>query len=215
MDKTLIVYQYSPANQQLQKRIYTVPNPPGATVLQALQYIYDQLDPSLAFRYGCRYNHCGLCGVMVDGKPRLACKVRLEHVEEVAPLPGLPLLRSLVVDRTTYMKRLLHLQLYPAGQECSPLGSLAEDSLHKNLMHCLECLCCVASCPTCAVDDSFAGPYAFVKLAQLHLDDRDNVNRQAQAAAGGIARCTECNGCVCPNGILLHEAIRSLLIIPR
>ncbi|EEG76428.1 2Fe-2S iron-sulfur cluster-binding protein [Dethiobacter alkaliphilus] len=209
--KTIRINQYVPERKDLVQTEYQVPNSPGATVLQALQYIYEELDGSLAFRYGCRYNHCGLCGVMVDGKPRLACKVKLDSVSEISPLTGLPLLRSLVVDRSGYMKKLQDLALYPQGGAVEPLGELQEDSLHKNLMKCLECLCCVSSCSQHTEgDNSSVDPYVFVKLAQLHLDPRDETDRQAQARANGIDKCADCGKCSCPNGIPIKKAILSL-----
>lgn len=208
--KEITVHHYNPKTNALEPRAYIVPNPDGATVLEALHYIYEGPDPELAYRYGCRYRRCGLCGVMVDGKPRLACKEKLQTVNEIAPLTGLPLLRSLVVDRTSYMERLSKLYLFPRGEEDEPLGTLWEHPLHSNLMNCVECLCCVSSCPVCVVDDDFAGPYAFVKLAQLHLDSRDQADRKAQAAELGISACRDCRRCRCPNGIKLHQAIMIL-----
>ena len=95
MQKQIRVKRYQPDTDSYTERTYDVPLKPRATVLEALQYIYEELDPSLAFRYGCRYKRCGLCGVMVDGKPRLACKVYLEIVSELAPLANLPILRDL------------------------------------------------------------------------------------------------------------------------
>ena len=206
--KTIKVRQYVPESKDFVLQEYHVPNPAGATVLQALQYIYEELDPSLAFRFGCRYNHCGLCGMMINGKPRLACKARLDAADEVAPLAKLPLLRSLVVNRSAYMRPFHGFALYPQGQEVDPLGQLHEDPLHQNLMKCLECLCCVSSCPQYTYKEgNFGGPYILVKLAQLHLDPRDQVDRTTQAKSQGVGTCADCKKCACPNGIQLHKAI--------
>lgn len=208
-NKRITVSRYSPGDNTYDKSEYDLPSMQDATVLQALQYIYEELDPTLAFRYGCRYNHCGLCGVMVDGKPRLACKVKLEHANEIAPLANLPLLRDLVVNRPAYFQTLQGLKLYPQYESTEPLAELQENPLHKNLMNCLECLCCVASCPEGNLGGS--GPYLFVKLAQLHLDPRDQTDRQAQARELGAERCYACSKCACPNGIRLKEAVAALL----
>jgi succinate dehydrogenase/fumarate reductase iron-sulfur protein len=206
--KTIILSLYNPDTASLDTREYCVALQPGATVLQALQYIYEELDPRMAFRYGCRYKRCGLCGVMVDGKPRLACKVKLDRVREIAPLSRLPLLRGLVVNRAAYMDSLKGLHFFPQGKEIEPLGQLMEDPLHQNLMNCMECLCCVATCPRETVDNQpVFGPYAFVKLAQLHLDPRDATDRAEQARSLGIDDCNNCHKCTCPNGIHLHKAL--------
>lgn len=190
---------------------FRVPLAPGATVLQALQYIYDELDSTLAFRYSCRYKRCGLCGVMVDGKPRLACRTRLEQVQEVAPLVGLPPVRDLVVDRRAYFAGLSSLGLYRQGPRFEPFSELRAEPLYHNLVSCMECLCCVASCPKyIRCRPGFAGPYVFVKLAQLHLDPRDRADRRAQARLHGLDNCDGCGRCTCPNGVKLHDAISIL-----
>ncbi|RQD71829.1 MAG: hypothetical protein D5S00_01375 [Tindallia sp. MSAO_Bac2] len=205
------VTHYLPTSRTYETREYQVPSPPGTTLLDALEYIYNHLDPDITFRYGCRYNRCGLCAVMANGKPRLACKVMLENVEQVAPLESLIPLRGLTVDRSTYMNSLHHLRLFVIGQDTDPLGPIDEDSLHMNLMHCLECLCCNASCHKISPDSAeFAGPYALVKLCQLHLDPRDEMNRTEQAKDIGLQECIDCQKCICPNGIRLQEAIQRL-----
>lgn len=216
--KQLAIHRFDPETKSLIKKEYLLPSLPGATLLQALQYIYEELDSSLAFRYGCRYKRCGLCGVMADGLPRLACKTKLEDVYEVSPLVNLPLLRGLAVDRTAYFYTLQGLNAYPQGIDTEPLGTLHEDPLHKNLTHCVECLCCVSSCPeitSCpeiiSDETKFAGPFPFIKLAQMHLDPRDGAERKLQARMWGIGRCRECGQCKCPNGIKLQHAIRILL----
>ncbi|MCL5982047.1 MAG: 2Fe-2S iron-sulfur cluster-binding protein [Firmicutes bacterium] len=207
-NKRVTVIRFSPARNTYEKCVYNLPSLHNDTILQALQYINEELDPTLAFRYGCRYNHCGLCGVMVDGKPRLACKVNLDGANVIAPLANLPLLRDLVVDRSAYFKTLLGLKLYPQHKKSESLGELREEGLHKNLMHCLECLCCVASCPKYSfADGNLGNPYVYVKLAQLHLDPRDQADRVSQAYTWGRKRCFDCKRCVCPNGIHLRKAL--------
>lgn len=209
--KEVLVKRWLPQCNEMAGQTFTVPVEPGATVLQALLYIYDQLDSSLAFRYGCRYIRCGLCGVLVDGKPRLACRTKLSRAKEIAPLPRLPLLRDLVVDRSAYFTSFQGLPLYPTGTAGDLTAILHESSLHRNLMSCLECLCCVAACPKYSFGESqFAGPYLFVKLAQLHLDPRDTMDRKAQAREWGSGRCNGCGKCSCPNGIRLKQAVALL-----
>lgn len=211
MQKKIILKRYQPATDSYTEHSYNVPLKPRTTVLEALQYIYEELDPSLAFRYGCRYKRCGLCGVTVDGKPRLACKIELALVNEVAPLANLPILRDLVVDRSAYMQSFSGLSLYPIGSRHEPLGHLHEKALHKSLMSCSECLCCVATCPKYNFSSSgFAGPYLFIKIAQLHLDERDACDRLQLAKEWGISNCEGCLMCSCPNGIPLQKAITTL-----
>ncbi len=201
---------------------FAVPVEERTTVLQALQYIYENLDPALAFEYSCRYAKCGLCGVEVTGRPRLACTSFLKDEETVvAPLPKLPIIRDLVIDRSPLEKLLRIEKIYFSG------ASLEEVAGHEKvktghyftpiqvspdlgrLLSCLECLCCHAACPKLDAFSKdlarFAGPYVFLKLAQLMLDPRDRIDRKAQAYRLGIEQCSDCRRCYCPRGIPIYS----------
>lgn len=190
---------------------YEVPRPPRATVMQALQYVYDHLDSSLAFRCGCRYRRCGLCAATVDGRPRLPCTTALPAEVAVGPLAGLPVLRDLVVDRSWVMRWLARDDVHIRVGDHRVGAPVFESAEHRRLMECTECLGCLASCDSyCHGDPAAGGPFHFVKLAQLHHDSRDHVDRPAQARALGIARCADCHHCHC----LLGLPIRQLAIAP-
>lgn len=186
---------------------FVVPRVPGGNVLQALMHIYDNVDSTLAFRYGCRLKNCGLCGVSIDGKPRLACLTALKDGMVIEPLPKLPLIRDLVVDRAWLFSTLERLQLYiPDDLPPETFDVIVEPEEHKQLTKCIECLCCLAACPSYEFDNSsLGGPYHFVKLAQLHFDPRDPRDRAKQAAELGVDRCSSCRKCYCPVGIKVYK----------
>ncbi len=192
------------------------------TVLQALIAIYENEDPDLAFCYNCRYLKCGLCAVEVDGKPVLACVTPLQEGQTIGPLANLPLHRDLVIERRSLQELLLREKIFRVpGTEKNRVEGFIPDfpelkmppNLEK-LLGCIECLCCQASCPTLAESDQlavYAGPYIFVKLAQLHLDPLDDVDRVAQAARLGIESCRACGRCSCPQDIdIQNQAILPL-----
>lgn len=201
----------------------------GATVLQALQYIYERLDPTLAFEYSCRYGRCGLCGVTVNERPVLACTAFIKAEEiNIKPLANLPLVRDLVIDRDPLEAILKEQKIYyaaNAGEAYTSSGlvkispgfePVRISSGMSRLSSCLECLCCHSACsnldPKGANLEGFAGPFIFLKLAQLHLDPRDHVDRKAQARRLGVEKCLSCKGCYCPQGIPVYrEAIQPLL----
>lgn len=211
------------------KSTFIVPVEDGATVLQALQYIYENLDPTLAFEYSCRYGRCGLCGVIVNERPVLACTAFIRSEElYVKPLANLPQMRDLVIDRTPLDIFLKEQRIYyaaDAGEAAISPELVGTKPIFKTvkipetlvkLSSCLECLCCHSACSNLAPGgtelESFAGPFIFLKLAQLHFDPRDHVDRKAQARRFGIEKCLVCKGCYCPQGIPLYrEAIEPLL----
>ena len=91
---------------------YEVPAHERTTVLEALMNIYENQDPTLAFRFGCRFDKCGLCAVEVNGKPRMACYTDVKEGMKIGPLAGMPVVRDLVIDRTAFFEALRELELY-------------------------------------------------------------------------------------------------------
>lgn len=187
---------------------YQVPVEDGATVMGALLHIYETHDSNLAFRCGCRNQDCGLCAVDVNGRPRLACVTALKKGMVIRPLRRLPVARDLIVDRRWIMPFLERFDLFVRdGSPSDWPQCLAVPAEHARLSACTECLSCLAACSSFAFGrDDLGGPYHFVKLAQLHWDPRDSIDRQAQAAQLGVARCADCRKCACPLGIPIYRA---------
>jgi succinate dehydrogenase/fumarate reductase iron-sulfur protein len=194
---------------------YKVPIREGSTVLEVLLYIYENIDSSLGFRYGCRFKMCGLCAVEVDDKPRLSCFTKVNEGQRITPLKNLPLLKDLVFDRDPFFRLLSQYQPFvvrPQLPEIEP-EPLIQPPEYTRLMTCRECFCCMATCPEYTyTDPSFGGPFAFIKLAQLFYDQRDSKDRVSQARELGIQRCRGCHKCYCPLGIPIYkDAIHPLL----
>ena len=98
------VRRYDPDCDQETTVQYVVPSAKDMTVLEALLYVRDHDDASLAFEFGCRYGVCCWCVISIDGALRLACRTPLKQDQELRPSRRLPVIRDLVVDRST-MKR--------------------------------------------------------------------------------------------------------------
>ncbi|RJP74638.1 MAG: hypothetical protein C4532_02160 [Candidatus Abyssobacteria bacterium SURF_17] len=192
---------------------YTLPERDRMSVLEAFMHIYENVDPTLAFRFGCRFNKCGLCAVEVDGRPRMACFTEVKDGMKIAVLGRMPVIRDLVVDRAAFFTALRELQLYiPEQEDAGHTQIIKEPETHKKLLLCVECLACNSTCPNFEFKKNpFVGPYVFVKLAQLHFDPRNTIDRRRQAKDLGITACTQCRKCYCIHGINLHrDAIQIL-----
>lgn len=192
---------------------YEVPMDEGATVMGALLHIYETTAPNLAFRCGCRNRDCGLCAVDVNGKPRLACVTSLRKDMVIRPVGKLPVVRDLMIDRSWIMPFLERFDLFVRdGGVADWPPRLPVAAAHAHLAACAECLSCLSTCPSFEFGrDDLGGPYHFLKLAQLHWDPRNDVDRRAQAARLGIARCAACRKCACPLGIPIYrEAVAPL-----
>src|SRR5680860_329408 len=84
----------------------------GITVLDVLNYIYEEVDSSLSYSYCCRNGHCGVCTVTVNGKPVLSCKKLAVPEMTIEPLKNIRVIKDLVIDREEYEKRLPKLRLF-------------------------------------------------------------------------------------------------------
>ena len=186
---------------------YAVPAGERTTVMEALMHIYENTDPTLAFRFGCRFDKCGLCGVEVDGKPRMGCSTEAKDGMRIAPLAGMPVVRDLMIDRVAFFEALRELEIYiPEQGELSEPQVIRQSEEHKKLLSCVECLACNSTCPGYDFNKNpLLGPYVFVKLAQLHFDPRNKIDRRKQARDLGLGECSGCRKCYCIHGIDIRK----------
>lgn len=203
------ILRYNPEKEKEPRIVsYLVPEGARTTVLDALIGIYTEIDSTLAFRYSCRYQKCGLCSCMVDDRAKCSCMVSIKNGMELRPLSGLPVLRDLVIDRRFALDFLSRYQVYiPEREVCKGPENLNTTQTYHHLFGCKECLCCLSHCPRYSFERApFFGPYFFVKLAQLHFDPRDGIDRIAQAKTLGISQCRDCGKCYCSYGIRIYQA---------
>lgn len=107
------VFRFDPEIDLLPHRqTFQFPFEPGMTALDAALYVQHELDGTLAFSYCCRNSHCGLCGVLVNGRPGLLCREPATREMSLEPLDCLPVLRDLTVDRASYEQRMPGLCLF-------------------------------------------------------------------------------------------------------
>ncbi len=207
---TISIQRFHPGRDRQPRWVdYEVAAGERTTLLESFMSVYETIDPTLAFRFGCRYDKCGLCAVEVDGKPRMACLTEARDGMKIAPLGKMPLIRDLVIDREVFFHSLRELGLFiPEQPELAEPQVLAVHEARRKLLPCTECLACNATCPHYRFQPAaHFGPYLWVKLALLHLDPRNRVDRKKQAASLGIERCADCAECACIHGIKLRDAI--------
>lgn len=189
----------------------------GMTVLDVLNYIYENIDATLAYSYSCGNGHCGLCGMTVNGKAVLACKAQAPEDTLVEPLKNINVIKDLIVDRQEYERRLPKLRLFLEREdelksEPEKIDMLAFDKF-KIASRCVECLCCVSVCPVYKQNPHlFEGPMAYALEARHYYDPRDNLNRELLLKTQGIERCIECGLCsrVCMHKVDPAGIIKSI-----
>ena len=192
---------------------FDVPYRSGMTVLEALLHILEHEDGSLGFRYACRSAVCGSCAMHINGRYRLACATQVSDLGDrvvVRPLYHLPVIRDLVVDMTGFFQKYERIRPWLLNE--TPLGdeerrqSPEERARLDNLVECILCACCHASCPFTHTDPEYLGPALLLKLDRFYADSRDLATADRIAAADdkhGVWRCHTAYNCVevCPKDL--------------
>lgn len=206
------VYRYAPdVDSAPRYETYVVPHEKDMRVLDVLEAIREDLGQAIGYRWLCGVKKCGLCAMIVNGRPCLACWEPAEPEMTIEPLGGFRIIRDLVVDRDEYEQEILRLEPFLHRPADRPYAGFPEALTGvemrraATMMNCIECLLCVAVCPT--VSERFAGPAALVQLARWAFDPRDGAERGAHAIYGGIGHCADCGDCTaaCPAGIPIKE----------
>jgi succinate dehydrogenase / fumarate reductase, iron-sulfur subunit len=206
---------------------YDVNVAPGMTVLEALQLIKQQQDPTLAWRSSCRMGICGSCGMFINDLPRLACQTQVLHLASsevtVAPLPNYPHVKDLVPDLQPMFEKHAAVRPYlirpQNGENGEPVGELLqtpeEREEYGQFSICIKCGLCMSACPTLATDALFLGPQPLTQAYRYTADSRDEglqERLEAIDAVHGPFQCHLAGACTmaCPKGVDPAFAIQLL-----
>lgn len=185
-------------------------------VLDALNYIKDQIDGSLTFRWSCRMGICGSCGMMINGREWLACEKRLSDCASVgpirvAPLQHFPVIRDLVIDMTDFLEKLGKTRpwlIRDNDEFPSEVFRQTPSQLetYKQYSMCINCMLCFSACPVYRIDPSFAGPATIALAQRWNMDSRDQgeeVRTDVLSQHDGIWDCVVIGECsrVCPKNV--------------
>jgi fumarate reductase iron-sulfur subunit len=222
---------------------YEVPLRDEWAVLDALNYVKDQLDGTLSYRWSCRMGICGSCGMTINGEPVLSCATFLSDFApgpvKIEPLRNFPVVRDLVIEMTDFMHKLSRVKPWIVEpDEPPPLGDHGEflqtpeelEDYHQYSM-CINCMLCYSACPVYGLDPKFVGPAAIALAQRYNLDSRDGGEQErlhVLSEHDGVWGCTFVGECTsaCPKGVdpagaiqrykvtAATESVKSLLL-PR
>lgn len=218
------VYRYDPDDGRAPRlQDFDVePRPDEHMLLDLLQRL-KSLDPSLSFRRSCREGVCGSDAMNVNGRNALACITRLRELGErivLRPLPGVPVIRDLVVDLSGFFAQYHSVRPYLVNDEPPPererLQTPEERARLDGAYECILCACCSTQCPSWWWNpDKFVGPAGLLQASRFiedsrdratdsRLDDLDDVYRLYRCRT--IMNCTE----VCPKGLAPSRRIEKI-----
>jgi len=190
-------------------------------LLDCLNRIRWEQDPTLAFRMSCGHGICGSDGMRINGKSALACQKLVKDFKEdeeilIEPLQVFRVIRDLVVDMDPFFEKYNSIKPYLITKAHAPererLQSVEEHRKYEDAIRCILCACCTASCPVNQEIEAFIGPAALVRAFRYLFDSRDEGNQERIAlldhedGAWGCKtkwRCTR----VCPKEIPVTKEI--------
>jgi succinate dehydrogenase / fumarate reductase, iron-sulfur subunit len=177
-------------------------------------------DDSLSLRRSCREGVCGSDAMNINGKNGLACTTKLVELKEpvvIKPLPGLPIIRDLIVDMTQFFAQYHSIKPYVIDDTPPPererLQSPAEREVLDGLYECILCACCSTSCPSFWWNpDKFVGPAGLLQAYRFIADSRDQATNERLDDLEDpyrLFRCHTIMNCVdvCPKGLNPTAAI--------
>ena len=222
----LEIFRYHPEKKNEPTfQTYEVPFLEDWVILDAINYIKDEIDGTLSYRWSCQMGVCGSCGMMINGVPKLSCAVFLKDYYpdkiRVEPLTGFPVERDLIFQMDDFMTKLTEIQPYIIRNkdeekpldEGEYLQTPAELARFKPYSMCINCMLCYAACPVYALDSTFIGPAAIALGQRYNMDSRDqgrDARQELIASHEGIWECTfvgECSA-VCPKDVDPAAAIQ-------
>ena len=192
---------------------------PGMMLLDALLLLKEQ-DESLSFRRSCQEGVCGSDGMNINGRNGLACITPLATLKkpvEIRPLPGIPVVRDLVVDMEPFYQQYRNARPYLINDDPEPeverLQSPQQREQLDGLYECILCACCSTACPSFWWNpDKFLGPAALLQSWRFLADSRDQATEERLGNLEGpfrLFRCHTIMNCVevCPKGLNPTRAI--------
>ena len=224
MKQNFSIYRYNPdvdAKPYMKSYDLDVPEGSDMMILDALILLKEE-DSTLSFRRSCREGVCGSDGLNMNGKNGLACITPLSDLKAktivLRPLPGLPVVRDLIIDMTQFYNQYEKIKPYlindgkdqPAREH---IQSIEEREKLDGLYECILCACCSTSCPSFWWNpDKFIGPAGLLHAYRFLIDTRDTATEERLddlQDAYSVFRCHGIMNCidVCPKGLNPTKAI--------
>jgi len=222
----ITVFRYNPQDKDSKPvfQTYTLTETPGMTLYIALIQIWSKMDHDLSFDFVCRAGICGSCSMVVNGRPRLACKTRTNEFEDgkitLLPLPAFKHIKDLSVDTGNWMNAMSkHLESWIHTQEETDLSRIekpvdpevAEEVFE--LDRCIECGICLASCSTKIMRPDFVGAVGLNRVTRFSIDPHDQRSDEdfyeLVGDENGVFGCMSLMGCEdhCPKNLPLQTKI--------
>ena len=219
------IFRYNPEEPASQPRMqaFTLDETENMTLFIALNRLREEQDPGLIFDFCCRAGICGSCGMVVNGRPRLACQTKTKDLPEVItllPLPVFKLIGDLSVDTGVWFREMyqkteswIHTtKEFDHTKEEERMDNAVAEQIYE-LERCVECGCCIAACGTARLRPDFMGAAALNRIARFRIDPRDertdSDHFELIGTDAGVFGCMGLLACedVCPKSLPLQNQL--------
>ncbi len=225
---TIKVLRYDPQNCESKPyfKEYKLTETDSMTIYLALTQIRETMDAGLSFDFVCRAGICGSCAMMINGRPKLACRTLTKDLDSeiiLLPLPAFKLIKDLSVNTGEWMEAMTkRVESWIHTNKEIDISDLEErvdpdvaDEVFE-LDRCIECGCCVAGCGTKLIKEDFIGAVGLNRVARFECDPHDERTMEDYYELvgddNGIFGCMTLLGCedTCPKHLPLQNKIAYL-----
>jgi succinate dehydrogenase subunit B (EC 1.3.5.1) len=192
---------------------YEVPMQEGMVVLDAVRYVQEHIDTTLAVRWNCKAARCGSCSAEINNMPKLMCKTRIDTINgkiRVAPMGAFKGVADLVTDISENYLINRQIPEFSPKEAAVPWKIMQMDvERTKEFRKCIECFLCQDVCHVIREHKAdYVGPRHIVKAASLDMHPMDTVDRSGflnREAGIGYCNVTKCCQDICPEGIKITD----------
>lgn len=219
---TFIIFRFDPSKDEKPRyQEYIVDAEPADKILDCMNRIRAEQDPTLAYRASCAHGICGSDAMVINGRIALACQKLVKDFKTannfvLEPLPVFKVLKDLIVDLDPFFEKHRSIKPYLIAEGDPPeLERLQDPEKQKQIepaLRCILCASCTAGCPISRVNGAYLGPSALLRAFRYVFDSRDEAfeSRLSQLdAEDGIWGCKTMWWCteVCPKGIPITQCL--------
>ena len=225
MKCTFIVYRYDPEGDGKSRyQEYQVDAEPTDKIVDCLNKIRWEQDPTLAFRASCVHGICGSCAMVINGNVELACQKLVRDFKTannfvIEPLPVFEVIKDLVVDLKPFFEKHRAVKPYLQNNQQAPQEERLQESDNQQsfetALRCILCASCTSACPITRANPDYLGPAALLRAFRYIADSRDTeTDQRLQAVDGedGVWGCKSMWWCtdVCPKGIPVTKCLAQI-----
>lgn len=222
MKASFVIFRFDPAvDKQPRYQEYAIDVESTDKILDCLNRIRWELDPTLVYRASCSHGICGSDAMVINGYVGLACQKLVRDYKTannfvIEPLPLFNVIKDLVVDMNPFFEKHRYVRPYLINDEGAPekerIQSAEEQKVIEPALRCILCASCTSSCPISRANPNYLGPAALLRAFRYINDSRDTAtgSRLAQLdnddGAWGCKTMWWCTD-VCPKGIPVTKCI--------